>query len=414
MTAPAKKPGSSFGPTGVPSSADIGASLRRMVSPSGVVLDAGVVDHFCEQLHRAAATLADLDLTAKGHDRTASYHYLLSMVAYSIDAAVLGDEPRQPMFSAPYQIHRFDWGAASPDAVYRRAWISDDLAYRVHGELGNADCLLLEFRRSKPSVLLNREDLAPAPDGTFELFLGADGQGANAMPVPPGTVGLSVREFFGDWSAARRSRLRIDCLDGGFAPRPDADAARVQAAFDRSADWILGGAIEFWVEQSRKVAAAHPNAFVPELARTETKLPVVTHGWWDLADDEALVMEFKDPGAPFWAMQLATSLWSTLEYANRQTSLNLTQAQPDDDGTYRFVLSHRDPGVHNWLDTTGLRCGIPILRQYRAQAPQIPATRVVQVDEVVDLLPGARRTGADERHRQIAERREGVARLVTD
>jgi hypothetical protein len=139
MTAPAKKPGSSFGPTGVPSSADIGASLRKMAQGAGAELDAGVVDHFCEQLQRAAETLADLDLTAKGHDRTASYHYLLSMVAYSIDAAVLGDEPRQPMFSAPYQIHRFDWGAASPDAVYRRAWISDDLAYRMHGELGNAD-----------------------------------------------------------------------------------------------------------------------------------------------------------------------------------------------------------------------------------------------------------------------------------
>jgi hypothetical protein len=414
MTTPAKKPGSSFGPTGVPSSADIGASLRKMVPEAGAQLDAGVVDHFCEQLHQAAATLAELDLTAKGHDRTASYHYLLSMVAYSIDAAVLGDEPLQPMFSAPYQIHRFDWGAASPDAVYRRAWVSEDLAYRVHGQLGNADCLLLEFRRSKPSVLLNREDLAPDADGTFELTLGDAGQLDGAMPMPPGTVGLSVREFFGDWSTARRSRLRIDCLDGTLAPRPDANADRIRAAFDRSADWILGGAIEFWVEQSRKVADAHPNAFVPALARTETKLPVVTHGWWDLDDDEALVMELEDPQAQFWAVQLATSLWSTLEYANRQTSLNQTQAQPDADGTYRLVLSHRDPGVHNWLDTTGLHCGVPILRQYRAQAPQIPATRVVKVDEVPALLPEARRTTVEERQQQIAERREGVARLVTD
>jgi hypothetical protein len=414
MTAPAKKPGSSFGPTGVPSSADIGAALRRIVEPSGLVLDEHVVDHFCQQLRRAAATLAGLDLTAKGHDRTASYHYLLAMVAYSIDAAVLGDEPLQPMFSAPYQIHRFDWGAASPDAVYRRAWISEDLPYRLHGQLGNADCLLVEFRRSKPSVLLNREDLAPAPDGTFDLLLGGPEQPAGWMAVPPGSVGLSVREFFGDWSTARRSRLRIDCLDGRLAPRPDGNAARIQAAFDRSADWILGGAIEFWVEQSRKVAAAHPNAFVPALARAETKLPVVTHGWWDLDDDEALVIELDDPQAQFWAVQLSTPLWSTLEYANRQTSLNQTQALPDDDGTYRLVLSHRDPGVHNWLDTTGLHCGVPILRQYRAQAPQIPATRVMQVAEVPALLTGARRTSSDERQQQIAERREGVARLVTD
>jgi hypothetical protein len=388
--------------------------LRATVDDHGIVLDEHVADHFCEQIQRAAAVLADLDLTAKGHDRTASYHYLLAMIMYGIDAAVLGDEPLQPMWSAPYQIHRADWGAASPDAVYRRTWIREDLAYRVHGELGNADCLLLEFRRSKPSVLLNREDLGAAPDGSFELYLGGPPRPANWMAIPPGSVGLSVREYFGDWLAARRSRLRIDCFDGGFAPRPDANARRVAAAFDRSADWVLGGAIEFWIEQSRKVAEAHPNAFVPELARAETKLPVVTHGWWDLDEDEALLIELADPQAQFWAVQLATPLWSTLEYANRQTSLSMNQATPDDDGVYRLVLAHRDPGVHNWLDTTGLRCGVPILRLYRAQTPQIPTTKVVTLDEVAAHLPGARATSPDQRRDQIAARREGVARLVAD
>ncbi|HEY6532318.1 MAG TPA: DUF1214 domain-containing protein [Acidimicrobiales bacterium] len=413
-TTPATKPGSSFGPTGVPSSADIGARLRAMAADSDVVLDQHVVDHFCDQIRQAAVMLSDLDLTAKGHDRTASYHYLLAMVMYSIDAAVLGDEPLQPMWSAPYQIHRVDWGAANPDAVYRRTWISEDLAYRVHGQLGNADCFLLEFRRSKPSVLFNREDLGAAPDGTFELFVGGPERDSNWTPMPSGAVGLSVREFFNDWMGARRSRLRIDCLDGRLAPRPDASPARVADAFDLSADWVLGGAIEFWIRQSRKVAEAHPNAFVPELARAETPLPVVTHAWWDLDDDEALVIEFDDPQAQYWGIQLATSLWSTLEYANRMTSLNRTQAHQDDDGKYRLVLSHRDPGVHNWLDTTGLHCGIPILRQYRANDRQIPTTRVVKVDDVPTVLAGTRLSTPSERHALIAERRDGVARLVSD
>jgi hypothetical protein len=414
MSSPASNPGSSFGPSGVPSSADIGARLRAIVDEPGLELDAQVVDVFCAELRRAAEILETLDLTAKGHDRNASYHYLLQMVMYIVEAAVLGDELQQPMWSAPYQIHRADWGAASPDAVYRRAWIGQELAYRVHGELGNADCLLLELRRSKPSVLLNREDLAAADDGSFELFLGGPERAEHWLPVPAGTVGLSMREFFGDWMTAKRSRLRIDCLDGSVAPRPDANARRIASAFELAAEWVRGGAIEFWVEQSRKVADAHPNAFVPELARTETKLPVVTHGWWDLEEDQALVIELADPDAPFWAVQLATSLWSTLEYANRQTSLNMTQAEPDADGMYRLVLSHRDPGVHNWLDTTGLRCGIPILRQYRAKAPQVPRTEVIHVDDVAARLTGAVTVDAQQRRRQIAERREGVSRLVVD
>ena len=183
------------------------------------------------------------------------------MVMYSIDAGVLGDEPLQPMFSAPYQIHKADWGAASPDAVYRRAWIRDDLPYRLHGQLGNAECLLIEFRRATPPTLLNRDDLAPEPDGTFELFLGGAERSSNWMPIASGTVGLSVREFFGDWMQARRSRLRIDCLDGGLAPRPDANARRVAAAFDLSADWIFGAAVAFWAERSRQLAESCRNTF---------------------------------------------------------------------------------------------------------------------------------------------------------
>jgi hypothetical protein len=379
-----------------------------------LVLDEHVVDHFCEQIHQAAGLLGDLDLTAKGHDRTASYHYLLAMVMYSIDAAVLGDEPLQPMFSAPYQIHKADWGAANPDAVYRRAWIREDLSYRLHGQLGNADCLLVELRRASPQTLLDRADLAPGSDGSFELFLGGAERSSKWMPIPPGAVGLSVREFFGSWVQARRSRWRIDCLDGSLAPRPDANARRVAAAFDLSADWVLGAGIAFWAERSRRLAEVSPNAFVSELSRTESKLPAVTQAWWDLDEDEALIIELDDPRAQYWGVQLATSLWSTLEYVNRQTSLNMTQARPDDDGTYRLVLAHRDPGLYNWLDTTGLHCGLSILRLYRPEVPLVPTTRVVELNELPDLLPGAPKAGADDRRAQIAERREGAARLVYD
>jgi hypothetical protein len=95
------------------------------------------------------------------------------------------------------------------------------------------------------------------------------------------------------------------------------------------------------------------NGFSPERARTETKLPVTTTGPWRLAPDEVLVIEFQDPMADFWGLQLASSLWHTLDYANRPTSINQAQLQPDQDGASRVVLSHRDPGLYNWLDTMG-------------------------------------------------------------
>ena len=81
---------------------------------------------------------------------------------------------------------------------------------------------------------------------------------------------------------------------------------------------------------------------------------MVTTGIWRLEPDEALIIELTDPEADFWAFQLASSLWHTLDYANRFTSINQAQAIADDDGKFRIVLTHRDPGVANWLDTTDL------------------------------------------------------------
>src|SRR5581483_11798346 len=51
-----------------------------------------------------------------------------------------------------------------------------------------------------------------------------------------------------------------------------------------------------------------------------------------------------------------------LPYDSRIASLNNVQAQPDHDGGYTFALSPRDPEVHNWIDTAGLRTGAVVAR----------------------------------------------------
>jgi hypothetical protein len=406
--------GSAFGIAGVPSSAAIGAALRSIADDASVELGESTVAHLCERLGQTAAYLGELPLTELGDDRAESFRYLLMMLAFSVDAAVLGNDPLRPMFTAPYQSHRNDWGAASPDGVYRRSWVSDQHAYRVHGRLGNADYFFLEMRRASPPAGIRRDEIPAAADGTFDIVVGGPERDENWFPMPEGTVGITVREFFGDWLAARRSHLRIDCLDAGDEPPAPLHAARVQAEFDLSADWILGGAVVLWAARSARLFAELPNRFVPELGRTATKLPVTTHGTWDLADDEALVIELPDPHASFWAFQLASSLWHTLDYANHLASANVAQTPPDDDGVHRLVLSRHDPGVHNWLDTTGLRRGIVILRQIAAERPQVPSTRVVPVADVGRLLPGTRTCDPAQRRTQLAERREGVARMVCD
>src|SRR3546814_2144567 len=75
-------------------------------------------------------------------------------------------------------------------------------------------------------------------------------------------------------------------------------------------------------------------------------------GAYDLADDEALISEVRIPDqVSYWSLILTNELYETTDWYNNQSSLNDVQAVVDSDGVFRAVISARDPGVHNWLDT---------------------------------------------------------------
>jgi len=80
-------------------------------------------------------------------------------------------------------------------------------------------------------------------------------------------------------------------------------------------------------------------------------------------------------------------LWNrylqTFEYPWRRISLNRKQMQLGADGAYRIVVAHRDPGVPNWLDTSGRRNGTIYWRFLLPDGdPPTPTTRVVPLAEL--------------------------------
>ena len=179
-------------------------------------------------------------------------------------------------------------------------------------------------------------------------------------------------------------------------------------------DWILEGAVRYWIERSTQLAADSRNGFVTSLHRADTKLPVSTFGWWDLQPDEALIIELDDPHAVFWALHLVTSLWHTLDYANRLTTFNIAQARPDPDGKFRFVVSRAGSRRPQLARHDRVAAG----RHHPALLPGIdsdPArATMVKVSDVAQRLAGSLPCGLDERRAQIADAREGVAHMVCD
>jgi len=78
----------------------------------------------------------------------------------------------------------------------------------------------------------------------------------------------------------------------------------------------------------------------------------------------------------------------TTDWYNNQSSLNDSQAVVDSDGVFRTVISARDPGVHNWLDTSGYRSGALQGRWFEADEKPMPSLRKVKLADVVSTLPG--------------------------
>ena len=140
-------------------------------------------------------------------------------------------------------------------------------------------------------------------------------------------------------------------------------------------------------------------------------------GVFELAPDEALVIENRIPVAPnYIGFQLANLWGESLDYANRLGSLNGHQMHIDGDGVRRLVVAHRDPGVPNWLDTSGHREGFLAPRWAYSETPAPEdwpsiTARKVPFDQIRSHLPASTpRVTPQQRREQIAVRQRHVQR----
>ena len=116
-------------------------------------------------------------------------------------------------------------------------------------------------------------------------------------------------------------------------------------------------------------------------------VPSQTFGWaagdaayamgsYELAEDEALVIEGRSPACAFWNVCLWNQFLHTYDYAYERVTLNGDQAVYEPDGSWRLVVARRDPGHPNWISTAGHSRGRIWFRWFLPEAtPARPTTR---------------------------------------
>jgi len=101
--------------------------------------------------------------------------------------------------------------------------------------------------------------------------------------------------------------------------------------------------------------------------------------------------------------------FGTVDWVNRQSSLNGFQAKLGKDGKFRAIVSARDPGVANWLDTAGNPWDMMQVRWNRCNDAPRPTVARVAPNAVRDSLPKDTPVAAPtQRKAGLALRREGA------
>lgn len=258
----------------------------------------------------------------------------------------------------------------------------------MSGDTGNLAELTKGFRTSFGT--LDSSEISISEEGEIELLLGPERpKGYNGdfictlKPASKKTPDaddryadyLSGRQIFLDWEREVPIELTITALDHiGDHPHALNPSSAAEKLHRMGA--IIDGQMQFWMTFYDKVLNSHGSYpadggayFFPVNAYNEPNAPsnatgggmstnISAGGIFELGPDEALYIEAQFVETPLFSNCYLNNLWGeSLDYSNHQSSLNLFQMHIGDDNIQRWVIAHKDPGVMNWLDTTGTEKG---------------------------------------------------------
>ena len=362
-----------------------------------------------------------IDNDARSHDELETvegYGYLLQMVGHVSEFLIEADRER-PRFSLIVSPARKILGD-NPDSIYHQAAIRGDRAYRIKGRRTGQDYISFTVHGTDPTggyggpVLadINDSHLQFDADDRYEIVLSAnapaDGDRAVWVKLDPDARMVLVRNYFQHELSAQNDPeihvvLDIEPLDD-LGPSPQVTDAEMADRINHAAtmlEAITIGLRVFGEPAKVSFVSNEPNSVGTPFSFRSTGEAVAgavdiyySSGTFELGPDEALVMEGTIPPSRFTNVMLWNVHMQTLDYRTRRNALNQAQIVPEPDGSYRIVNTAQDPGVPNWLETSGHRRGTIFWRFLLPESqPETPRCRVVKVADLPrSIVAGAAAT----------------------
>lgn len=343
-----------------------------------------------------------------------------------------------PRVDRPY-LHTHSWfsyfytlGGTCPDFYYGTLFLDGKHNYRLKGRFGDLKLILMQvfshLLGHPDSKMLANADFATFEqnaDGSFEAIISATPHKGNWIPLDASSDYnfIFVRRAIADWHGDR-GELKIELIDGpiGYDELDqEAMARRISTAADFMKflveKWNVG-IYNMYLNQNKQQKNAVVVAPGESIASDYAGSPTTNYVWgvYEIADDEALIIESDVPEASYWSTQLFDVYCKPFDFVNRQSDVNMSRAAVDSDGKYRCVIALNDPGVANWLDPSGRKEGTIVGRNYHAKSMlATPVTKLVKAVDVRKHLPADTKfVTPAERVQALEYRRRGYMKMYGD
>lgn len=346
---------------------------------------------FTNRLDKIGELILNAEVAEEPIDQAEGYRYLSRLTRIALAMHVENGNPDFPGFY-PASDATSKIGADNPDNIYLNSSISGTQRYRITGNRGSVPILSFGSKANRYAVdgtmsstgELDSADMEFGPDGSFEIIASKEPANGNWLPLADDTSMLIVRQTFLDRDSEKPAEVKIEALNNEPGARPaPLTTEQLDAALQRATGFIEGTVKTFlaWTDLFRRENYNQLNTVDQEMFLRAGGDPTIfyLHGYWKLAEDEALVINSRVPECTFWNFQCDNVWMESLDYRNHRIHVNGHSAKLNDDGTVTIVVAHRDPGYVNWIETAGHGHGTMLLRWTGAKEHPLPETKVVKI-----------------------------------
>ncbi|MXY70937.1 MAG: hypothetical protein F4Y47_20605 [Acidobacteriia bacterium] len=349
---------------------------------------------FCDALKAAGAAMSFPGAPQDPFNQAEGYRYLSRLARAGLTAFIEHADTNAPV------LHRVvnettKLGADNPDNFYQTAALDGNHEYKIIGRRNTIAYLSFgtqsgnygQGRGLPPTGHIESNRIETDEDGCFELIVSRKPQTGNWLPMSLETGTLVVRQTFLDREAETPADLRIERINCPEDEcRPSAWTARKLDEGLKNAGALVAGApllFAKWARDFKKHSNRLP-MFDPQTSLAAGGDPNITyyHSHWEIAQDEALVIEVMPPECEHWNFQLNNYWMESLDYRYHQIHTNKHLALLEDDDSVRLIVAHENPGLPNWLETAGHTSGTMCFRWVRAKEHPQPRTRLVKLSSL--------------------------------